>query len=78
VIHFSCTHLAVSSLPDSNIPQKEVRKIAIAINITETGKMPIYKTITGCLLCKISDFWLGITIPDITAVVDTGKEKVMR
>jgi ATP-dependent RNA helicase DHX29 len=60
------------------VPQKGVRKIVIATNIAETGGMPTMKPLLTAYSANFLTSELGITIPDITAVVDTGKEKVMR
>lgn len=57
-----------------NVPPEGTRKIVIATNIAETGMYLFCHGVSCCLLTRV----LGITIPDITAVVDTGKEKTMR
>jgi ATP-dependent RNA helicase DHX29 len=55
-----------------DIPAPGMRKIVIATNIAETGGFSLRDLFT------LSDLRPGITIPDITCVIDTGKHREMR
>jgi ATP-dependent RNA helicase DHX29 len=73
VIHI--LHSSVSSEDQEKafiVPPEGVRKIVIATNIAETGRR---LNLPGTIILLRS---IGITIPDITAVIDSGKEKLMR
>jgi ATP-dependent RNA helicase DHX29 len=56
-----------------DIPAPGTRKIVIATNIAETGTVPCIR-----MRMSLSDQCIGITIPDITCVIDTGKHREMR